>query len=99
MKDKWRETKYGAKLLSIRLASKFDPSVILRINPMPDCPLCVLGDDVPSSLESLHSSRFSGTSYRILLEDYSVMLAAVGVELTLDLLVRHFNEHFIMRNR
>jgi len=98
VKDGWKHTRHGAKLISIKLQSTFDPTVALHINPHPECPLCVL-NDAPKVLTALHSSRYAGESYRLLLEEYGELFKIEGIELNMNVLVKHFSEHFVMRNR
>lgn len=97
MKD-WRNTRHGTKLVSIKLGGAFEPGAALHINPRPDCPLCVLNNP-PAVVASIHSSRYGGDSYRMLIEQYHELCKRDGIELNMDLLVRHFSEHFVMRKR
>lgn len=97
MKD-WRNTRHGAKLVSIKLGSTFEPSVALHINPHSGCPLCVLNSP-PRVVASIHSSRYSGDSYHMLIEQYHELCERDGIELSMDVLVKHFSEHFVMRKR
>ncbi len=97
MKD-WRNTRHGAKLVSIKLGGAFEPDAALHISPRPDCPLCVLNNP-PAVVTSIHSSRYGGDSYRMLMEQYYDLCKRDGIELGMDVLVRHFSEHFVMRKR
>lgn len=85
------------KLLSFKLQTGFKPSVSLHVNPHPDCSLCTMNG--PQVVASIHSGRFAGDSYAILMERYGEMCSLEGIELNLDLLVRHFTQHFVMQRR
>lgn len=97
MKD-WKNTRHGAKLISIKLSGSFEPGAALHISPRPDCPLCVLNSP-PAVVTSIHSSRYGGDSYHMLIEQYQELCERDGIELNMDLLVKHFSEHFVMRAR
>lgn len=97
MKD-WRSTRHGAKLLSLKISGTFEPAVSLHVNPRPGCPLCVI-NGAPEVVTSLHSSRYGGDSYPMLLEKYRELCEKEGIELNVNVLVKHFSEHFVMRKR
>ena len=97
MRD-WKSTRHGAKLLKLKLSSTFELGASLHVNPRPNCPLCVI-NSAPEVVTSIHSSRYGGDSYPILLEKYRELCKRDGIELNMDVLVRHFSEHFVMRKR
>jgi len=94
----WRDTRYGRKLLSLKLRTGFDPSVALHIMPRPGCPLCRL-KETPEVVRLIHSARFAGDSYPILIDKYATSCQEEGFELTVPMLADHFSSHFVMRKR
>jgi len=94
----WRDTRYGRKLISLKLRTGFDPTVALRVTPAPGCPLCQLNSP-PDVVGHIHSARFAGDSYPILIEKYADACREEEFELSTELLSRHFGEHFVVRRR
>lgn len=94
----WRQTRHGAKLLAIKLSRNFAPSVVMHVAPRPECPLCVIDGTASDTLTALHSDRFGGDSFPILLSRYVGRLGEEGIEMNANMLATHFSEHFVMRS-
>ena len=94
----WEQTSYGCRIqLEIKLTNRFKPDVALHVNPVPGCPLCILDGTAPKALANLHTERYAGASYPILIERYGELLEGSGIKIDVRMLSEHFSKHFVMQ--